>query len=66
MSSLSSRPEKGSYLVQSMFSAVPLKCQGHVKTFQVINFAGVYDEMYGYDKDRVVEFEVFNSYHNLT
>ncbi len=55
--SIKALPENESYLIQSMFSTIPLKYIGHVSTFQVIHFAGVYDEMYVLDKEWVKEFE---------
>ena len=59
--SISALPENGSFIIRPMFSAIPLEHRGHVNTFQVIHFAGVYDEMYCLDKEWVKEFEVLLS-----
>ncbi|MEM1368395.1 MAG: hypothetical protein AAGG02_10325 [Cyanobacteria bacterium P01_H01_bin.15] len=40
-----------------MFSQLPLNFQYHIDTFQVIHFAGSYDEMYGFYEGWVTEFE---------
>ena len=53
---ISQLPKNGAYLIDRMFSQLPLNI-GHTNTFQVIHFAASYDEMYGFDREWIEEFE---------
>lgn len=55
--SIGTLPKQGAYLIQPMFSTIPLEFTGHVNAFQIIHFAGVYGEMYGFENKWVKEFE---------
>ena len=54
-------PESGEYLIRPMFSIIPLDHRLYINTYQLIQFIASYDQMYGLDKEWVIEFEILLS-----